>query len=102
MKVINLKRGQGKTTRLLYASEFDEIPILCETRETKKFLLDTAFQLGLTIPEPITVNDLISNKSTMHYSDILIDEAPHVLQCLLRNLGVVDDIRAITLTSDKI
>ena len=29
MKVYNLKRGHGKTTRLIYISEFTGTPILC-------------------------------------------------------------------------
>lgn len=38
MKVINLERGKGKTTRLLYASEFNNMPILLFYRyRTKEF-----------------------------------------------------------------
>lgn len=98
MKIINLKRGHGKTTRLLYASEFNSIPILCEGRAQKKLLLDKAIQLGLSIPEPITVQELITGH--LHLSKILIDEALSVLQCLLKSLGV-DEISAIALTADK-
>ena len=35
MKIINLGRGQGKTTRLLYASEFNDMPILCSNSYMK-------------------------------------------------------------------
>ena len=38
MKIINLGRGQGKTTRLLYASEFQNIPILCKDWSAKRDL----------------------------------------------------------------
>ena len=37
MKIINLGRGKGKTTRLLYASEFNDAPILCSTLNEKIF-----------------------------------------------------------------
>ena len=37
MKIINLGRCQGKTTRLLYASEFNNIPILVATFQQKDF-----------------------------------------------------------------
>ena len=36
MKIINLGRGQGKTTRLLYASEFNDTPILCANMKHKE------------------------------------------------------------------
>ena len=39
MKIINLGRGQGKTTRLLYASEFNDIPILCANHAMKEHLI---------------------------------------------------------------
>lgn len=102
MKIINLGRGQGKTTRLLYASEFNNIPILC-INQHKRILLDMAKELELTIPEPITVNDIISNRvrgSKIADKDILVDEAPLVLQDLLTSLGMRGEVKVITLTEE--
>ena len=101
MKIINLGRGQGKTIRLLYASEFNDMPILCATKSEKDYLMEKARACGLKIPEPITVNDIMSNKlrgSETADKDILVDEAPMVLQSLLTNLGMHGGVRAITLT----
>lgn len=42
MNIINLGRGQGKTTRLLYASEFNDALILCATHSQKDHLVDMA------------------------------------------------------------
>lgn len=101
MKIINLGRGQGKTTRLLYASEFNNVPILCSTCEKKRYLIEQAKGYGLKIPEPISVSDITSSKhrdSEIIDKDILIDEAPMVLQSLLTHLGMRGKIRAITLT----
>ena len=101
MKIINLGRGQGKTTRLLYASEFNDIPILCANSYMKKELLERSAFYGLKIPEPISVNDIISNKhrgSEVVDKEILVDEAPMVLQNLLNQLGMHSGIKAITLT----
>ena len=102
MKVINLERGQGKTTRLLYASEFNNAPILCATVFEKNRLMQQARMYGLEIPEPITVNDVVTNKLRDNKdvdNGILIDEAPLVLKSLLNQLGVRSgDIKAITLT----
>lgn len=103
MKIINLGRGQGKTTRLLYASEFNDIPILCSTLTEKKFLKEQAKRYGLKIPEPITVSDITSNAlrgSEVVLKEILVDEAPYVLQNLLNSLGMMNGIRAITLTEE--
>lgn len=100
MKIINLGRQQGKTTRLLYASEFNDIPILCATYQQKHYLMDMAKELRLNIPEPIYVGEISKGDSVMD-KDILIDEAPWVLQMLLKNMGMRGDVKAITLTSDE-
>lgn len=101
MKIINLPRGQGKTTRLLYASEFNDAPILCHTRASKDYLMDRANDLKLDIPEPIVVSDIVNNKLRGNKAmdkDLLVDEAPYVLQALLHCLGMRGEVKAITLT----
>lgn len=101
MKIINLGRGQGKTTRLLYASEFNDALILCSTLTEKRYLQEQAKRYGLEIPEPITVSDVTSNTlrgSEKILKDVLVDEAPMVLQSLLQQLGMRGGIRAITLS----
>jgi hypothetical protein len=103
MKIINLSRGNGKTTRLLYASEFNNAPILCANEIDKQHLLDRANQLNLKIPEPITPSEVIDGifKTTIRDRDILIDEAPIVLLSLLSRLGMSGGIKAITLTDEE-
>ena len=104
MKIINLPRGRGKTTRLLYASEFSNIPILCATYAEKDYLVNQAERLGLTIHEPIVADEITSNRimgSNATKMDLLVDEAPMVLQNLLNSLGMNGEIKAITLTEDE-
>lgn len=105
MKVINLGRGQGKTTRLLYASEFNNTPILCTTVFEKNRLMQQAKMLRLEIPEPITVDDVTTNKLRDNKdvdNGILIDEAPSVIKSLLNHLGVRSgEVKAITLTEKE-
>lgn len=104
MKIINLPRGHGKTTRLLYASEFNNTPILCANQTYKQCLLDRAKELGLKIPEPITASEVVMcpiPKLNIRDKDILIDETPIVLQSLLSYLGMNGDIKAITLTDEE-
>lgn len=103
MKIINLPRGHGKTTRLLYASEFTNTPILCANQASKQHLQDSAKKLNLKIPEPITPSDVTMDgvfKTSMRNQDVLVDEAPMVLQSLLSCLGMNGRIKAITLTED--
>jgi hypothetical protein len=104
MKIINLGRGQGKTVRLLYASEFNDTPILCMSQASKQHLLDSAKKLKLKIPEPITPSDVTMGgmfKTSLSDKDILVDEAPMVLQSLLSCLGMNGGIKAITLTEKE-
>lgn len=105
MKIINLPRGRGKTTRLLYASEFNYIPILCSTFKQKDLLAKRAYELGLKIPEPIVVSDIVNGTikgSFIEDKDVLVDEAPAVLQSLLYNLGMKGSVKAISLTENDV
>lgn len=104
MKIINLGRGQGKTIRLLYASEFNNMPILVSTFRQKDELVKRAYGLGLKIPEPIAVGELMTSRiqgSPAVDKDLLVDEAPMVLQTLLQQLGMHGEVRAITLTEKE-
>lgn len=83
MKFIGLSRRCGKTIRLLYASEFNEIPILCATHEQKHRLMEQAKKIGLNIPEPLSVYDLTHlTRADFIDKDILVDEAPSLKEIL--------------------
>lgn len=104
MKIINLGRGQGKTTRLLYASEFNNIPILCRNYASRDYLVDKAQRLGLHIPEPVILDQITSKKiagSELVDKDMFVDDADWVLQGLLNYLGMKGTVKAVTLTSDE-
>jgi hypothetical protein len=104
MKIINLPRANGKTMRLLYASEFNNIPILCPTNGAKIHSIEQANRFGLKIPEPIAVSEITSERiknSKATRTDLLVDEAPYVLQMLLSSLGMNGEIKAITLTETE-
>lgn len=104
MKIINLGRGQGKTTRLLYASEFNDMSILCSSLKQKDYLLNSAKKLHLNIPEPLCVCDVFSDKIRGNRdfdNGILVDDAEWVLQQILYNVGLHSEIKAITLTEKQ-
>ncbi|MBO5037700.1 MAG: hypothetical protein J6D42_11560 [Clostridia bacterium] len=81
MKIFNLPRGAGKTHRMLYASEFNNAPILCKDETYKEVLIHKSNILGIKIPTPITVRELISGKRC---DRILIDESIMVLNELVK------------------
>ena len=104
MKIINLGRGKGKTMRLLYASEWSDAPILCATHSHKDNLVKQAGSLGLKIPEPIIASEITTNRIRMSKAadkDLLVDEAPLVLQNLLNSLGMRGEVKAITLSENE-
>lgn len=100
MKIYNLKRGGGKSTRMLYASEYHNAPIICVTDFEKDNLKTRAKELGLNIPEPITVGEIGDARTSLYAPYVLVDELPLVLQGLLNRYGSYDIIGA-TLTSDE-
>ena len=104
MKIINRPRGSCKSIRLLYASEWNNIPILCANRKHKQYLVETAKELGLCIPEPIAVAELTpesARNSDIAEKDMLVDEAHWVLQHILKNMGIKGNIQAVTFTADE-
>lgn len=98
MRFIQGKKGMGKTTRLLYASEFRNIPIICVDAQHKKELLHKAVELQLIIPEPITLNEIINKSKVIEHIDgVLIDNLSPIIRALFSNLGVKAPIKGVTL-----
>ena len=81
MEVCNLPRGYGKTTYLVYRSHVTQYPILCPNRYSVEEVKHTAKKIKISIPEPITAEDLINKKATPEV--VLVDEALLVLSNLL-------------------
>lgn len=82
MKLFNLPRAGGKSMRMIYASEFQNVPILCMNETHKEHLLYLAHKFNIKIPEPITVKQLLGRGN---YRDkFLVDEAIVILQEILK------------------
>lgn len=97
MKIFNLPRQAGKTTRMLYASEYHNAPILCGNECMKCRISETARQLKINIPEPITIHDIVNHKvKSQGHRGILVDEMDYVLQSVLTPYGL--DILSATIT----
>lgn len=88
MDICNLPGGRGKTTYLIYRSHITGFHILCITQNAKKEIIEMAKQLEISIPEPITVDNYISDylyTSTKKIPDnLLVDEGLYILGDLLR------------------
>lgn len=93
MEICNLERGKGKTTYLVHRSHVTQYPIICADYTGVGVVKDIAKKIGVSIPEPMTVQELFQNGSLLTSKKVLIDEAPMVLQ---RLLGV--NIDTITLS----
>ncbi len=100
MRIFNKERGSGKSTRMLYASEYMKAPIICVTSVQKDSIKSRAKELGLDIPEPICIGDVGDARTSLNTTDVLIDEIPLVLQRLLSRYGSYHIIGG-TLTSDE-
>lgn len=93
MEICNLERGKGKTTYLVHRSHVTQYPIVCADYKGVGVAKDIAERIGISIPEPMIVQELLKDRSLVGHKKFLIDEAPMVLQGLLKV-----DIDTITLS----
>jgi hypothetical protein len=95
MDILNLGRGKGKTTYLLMKSHMTQIPILTATISSKDYIKIEAERIGLDIPEPLSVKDLVGDNSRGKIKPyrLLVDEMPAVLQAVL---GITIDTATMT------
>lgn len=77
-------RGAGKTTELIRMSADNNNYIVCLNRQRALHIASAARELGLTIPFPITVEELpIKNHSWIN--EVYVDDADQLLE---RMIGV--------------
>ena len=100
MKIWNRPRGSGKTTRMLYASEYTGKNILVATMERADQLEFEAHQKHLHIPKVLCVNEFLDRHITKCSQDIIIDEAFDVLQAFVSGVRPNTTISDITICSN--
>lgn len=88
MKIINLERGQGKTTMLIKLSVTHNTPIICSSSASKSYILNKAREMRLTIPEPINVRKcdmpyVLRGLNINSNCGVLVDDLECVLQYFL-------------------
>lgn len=85
--IYSMPRQSGKTTMLIKRSSETGMTIVVPTIAMRNQVKKDAFDLGLNIPDPITIRQFIAtiyNDNMMHKKPYLIDE----LQMALRIMGV--------------
>lgn len=99
MKVYSLGRCTGKTTRMIYASELHNAPIICTTEGTKRYIVNYAEKMNINIPTPICVRELSERRMT-GIDSVLIDDATSVL-CEMMKLLCSNRTNIIAMTVDS-
>jgi putative NADH-flavin reductase len=83
MKKIIKGRGQGKTWDLVTISAEKQIPIVVATGKAATHISDVAKARGLLIPIPIPAWKFENNVRGRNITQVLVDDAEHVLGALL-------------------
>lgn len=95
MDIIYGGRGQGKTVALVKYSAEKEIPIVVYNEPSRRRILEIAHNLGVRIPEPISLEKIRSGRA----------RASHIDRCVLDDIerflsDSLDSIRVQAFTMD--
>lgn len=83
MKIINIGRGKGKSTRMMMLSEIFGYPILCHNGRKQSLKLQ-AKEYGYNIGEVYDVSDLVNRRiDGKNIEYVVVDEMPIVLSQIL-------------------
>lgn len=100
MRYLIKGRQQGKTYKLIIASEVTGYPILVLDEKRKDFLIDMAKEMGCDIPKPITYLTFRGYREGLPIERILIDDAEKIIEKALNETLRVEVV-AVTLTDKK-
>ena len=99
MEIIQTNRGKGKTIYLIKKSAELKYPIICCNETQRIIIKNTAKEMRLDIPDPISFNSINSKEKLRglnHFDKLLIDD----LECVLKRI-FDKDIYAATMTCDS-
>lgn len=86
MKIFRMKRGEGKTSRLIEESANTGVPIFAIDERRQCILMKKANVIGYKIPSPVTFDDLAADKTI---EKIIVDDAEYTLPAIIEYfLGV--------------
>lgn len=96
-RLIIKNRGTGKTTSLIYTSAITGYPIVVSHTYMLRNIKALATEMGITIPEPMTLNELVGKRVGRNPENVLLDEGYRVIGDALDSyLGT--HVVAVTLT----
>ena len=100
---IHLRRGSGKTTRLLSIADYMRAPIICPTESHRRHIHSECKRWGFSVPAVYTAADIADGRLIgTSRSDYLVDDADDVLRCLLDRLsGGKVQVVAVSSTDDR-
>lgn len=88
MKIFRMKRGEGKTSRLIEESANTDIPIFAIDDHRRRILMEKANVLGYKIPSPVTFDD-VAIATDKGIEKIIVDDAEYTLPAIIEYfLGV--------------
>ena len=91
MKIIFGAPGSGKTKAILELSAKNNVPVLCESQQRVRRLLEKARGYGYDIPMPITVEEIDER-----VNEVYIDDIKRVLDVALNV-----NLTAVTVNKDE-
>ena len=100
MKWYNMKRGSGKTKKLIELSGETGATIVTLTNVSSKYTMQLAKELGIDIPKPITYTDLLNDR-TLRTNGVLFDEIQLYFDKLLSRYNVIAVTSTLELDGDK-
>ncbi|MGG0667853.1 hypothetical protein ABE073_04905 [Lederbergia citrisecunda] len=76
------RRSCGKTTELIKLASVKRLYIVCASRERVRYIERLANEMGLSIPFPISVDELPLR--SVHIKEVLVDDIEDVLSYFIR------------------
>ena len=89
MDIIYGGRGQGKTVTLVKYSAEKKIPIVVFNEPSRRRILEIAHNLGVRIPEPISIEKIRSRRAkASHVDKCVLDDIERILSDSLDGISV--------------
>lgn len=82
-KIFTGGRGSGKTTKCIEESARTGRYILVPNRAMAEFVYAKSLEMGVSIPFPVTINDLLYPSPTIKKNGLIVDETISVLEAIL-------------------
>ena len=92
MKILYQERATGKTSQAIWESHDNNYVIVCNNEMQVGYIKEKAIKMGLTIPNPISLNQLINTDSIRgrKIDGLIFDDAEFALQYIVNKMSGLD------------